>query len=138
MSDSDVKLTPGAVSWTDLTVRNADQVRAFYEAVVGWTSVPFDMGGYNDFCMNSPADGKTVAGICNAQGENAKLPAQWLIYITVSDLQASLRQCMALGGKVLVGPKGMGGQGRVAVIKDPAGAVAALFQPNQPLIVKSS
>jgi hypothetical protein len=30
---------------------------------------------------------------------------------------------------VLVKPKGMGGYGRFCVIRDPAGAVAALFQP---------
>ncbi len=32
------------------------------------------MGGDSDFCMNQPADGKTVAGICHARGENASLP----------------------------------------------------------------
>lgn len=61
-----------------------------------------------------------------------KLPAQWLIYITVADLEASTRRCAELGGEVLAGPREMGGQGRVAVIRDPAGVVAALFQPSSP------
>jgi predicted enzyme related to lactoylglutathione lyase len=118
----------GSISWFDLTVPDAPHLRAFYEAVVGWTSTPLDMDGYDDFCMNIPADGKTVAGICHARGENSNLPAQWLLYITVADVEESARQCVQLGGKVLVGPREMGGQGRVAVIQDPAGAVAALFQ----------
>jgi hypothetical protein len=126
---SEPNQTIGSVSWTDLTVPNAEQVRRFYEAVVGWVSTPLDMGGYTDFCMNAPANGKTVAGICHARGDNADLPAQWLIYITVADVDASVRQCTLSGGKVLAGPREMGGQGRVAVIQDPAGAVAALFQP---------
>ena len=118
----------GAITWFDLTVKNAPKVRAFYEKVVGWKSAGLDMGGYEDFCMNTPAGGKTVAGICHARGENATLPPQWLIYITVSDLDASVEQCRKLRGKVIFGPRAMG-DGRVAVICDPAGAVAALFEP---------
>jgi predicted enzyme related to lactoylglutathione lyase len=117
----------GAITWFDLTVKNAPKVRAFYEKVVGWKSNGLDMGGYDDFCMNTPADGKTVAGICHARGENVALPAHWLLYITVADLDASVKQCSKLGGKVIFGPRAMGG-GRVAVIRDPAGAVAALYE----------
>jgi predicted enzyme related to lactoylglutathione lyase len=61
----------GAISWTDLTVPNAVEVKEFYEAVVGWTHLPSEMGGYQDFCMDKPGDGQTVAGICHARGENA-------------------------------------------------------------------
>lgn len=120
----------GAISWTDLTIPNADEVRGFYQSVVGWKSAAFDMGGYEDYCMNLPVEGTTVAGICHARGDNAGLPAQWLIYITVADLAASLEQCLKLGGKVLSGPRDMG-HGKMAVIQDPAGAVAALFEVVQ-------
>jgi predicted enzyme related to lactoylglutathione lyase len=117
----------GAITWFDLTVKNAPKVRAFYEKVVGLKSAGLDMGGYEDFCLNTPAAGKTVAGICHARGENAALPPQWLIYITVADLDASVKRCRKLGGKVIFGPRALGG-GRVAVIRDPAGAAAALFE----------
>jgi len=126
---SDTPPPIGSVSWIDLTIPDADKLRQFYASVVGWTSNPVDMCGYSDFCMNLPGSGKTVAGICNARGENADLPPQWLIYITVANVEKSAEQCIALGGKVLAGPRPMGGQGRVAVIQDPAGAVAALFEP---------
>jgi predicted enzyme related to lactoylglutathione lyase len=121
----------GSVTWTDLTVPNATAVSAFYSAVVGWKGVSLDMGGYNDFCMNEPKSGKTVAGVCHARGFNADLPPQWLIYITVGDLNASLRQCRKLGGKVLRKTRSLG-EGRYNVIQDPAGAVAALFEPKRP------
>lgn len=75
----------GAISWADLTIANADEVREFYEAVVGWTNSPVEMGGYQDFCMNKAVDGETVAGICHARGENAGLPAQWLLYVNVEE-----------------------------------------------------
>ena len=90
----------GSISWTDLTVPDAQKVREFYQAVVGWKSEPVNMDGYEDFCMNLADEEKTVAGICHARGENVGLPAQWLIYITVADLAKSMRQCAELGGKV--------------------------------------
>ena len=118
----------GSISWTDLTVPDADAVRQFYATVVGWHSTPVDMDGYSDFCMAAPGDDKVVAGICHARGANADLPAQWLVYITVADVAVSASECVRLGGKVLSGPRDMG-NGRMIVIQDPAGAVAALFQP---------
>lgn len=119
--------TPGGIDWTDLTVPDAEPVCAFYESVVGWTSEAFDMGGYSDHCMKDAA-GKTVAGICHAKGANAGLPAQWLVYLNVADLDASLGAVTQLGGKVLREARPMGGGSRMAVIEDPAGAVCALFQ----------
>lgn len=118
----------GTISWTDLTVENAETVRDFYSRVVGWTSEPVDMGGYSDFTMNLPASGNTAAGICHRRGSSADLPAQWLIYITVEDVDKSIAACIELGGKVIAGPKTMAGYGRYCVIRDPAGAVAALFE----------
>ncbi len=124
------KPAPGSISWTDLTVPDASRVRDFYQAVAGWTAAPVDMGGYEDFCMMRKGSDTPVAGICHARGENASLPPQWLVYLTVPDLEASLRACMANGGRVVVPVRQMG-PGRMAVIADPAGAVAALFQPEE-------
>lgn len=117
----------GTIGWTDLTVDDADGVRDFYREVVGWKPSPVSMGDYSDYTMETPASGTAVAGVCHARGTNAGLPAQWLIYIVVADVEASARRCRELGGEVLVGPKQTGGQGTYCVIRDPAGAVAALF-----------
>lgn len=117
----------GSVAWTDLTVPHAIAIRDFYAAVMGWEPQPLDMGGYEDFCMNRPGDGTAVAGICHARGDNANLPPQWLIYVTLADIAASARRAVELGGDMVVGSREMGG-GRMCVIRDPAGAVLALFQ----------
>lgn len=127
MSDS---AETGSISWTDLTVDNAEEVRDFYSRVVGWKSDAVEMDGYSDFSMNAPQSGTCVAGICHARGSNAELPPQWLVYINVADLDESIVRCAELGGEILVGPKEMGSQGRYCVIRDPAGAVAALFEPS--------
>jgi len=119
----------GAIPWTDLTVPDADRVREFYRKVVGWTSTEIDMGGYNDYCMNEPAGGQAVAGICHARGVNAGLPSQWLLYIVVENAEAAAAACVEAGGQVLRPPTEAGPNGRYCVIRDPAGAIAALYEP---------
>jgi predicted enzyme related to lactoylglutathione lyase len=118
---------PGTITWTDLTVENAEQLSEFYQAVTGWTPDRIAMGGYSDYTMND-ADGAAAAGICHARGNNAGIPAQWMIYITVEDLDHAMAECQRLGGTILAAPRSYAG-GRYCIIKDPAGAVCALYQP---------
>lgn len=119
----------GSIGWHDLTVADAPGVRDFYSAVVGWTPVPLTMGEYDDYIMTQPGTDEAAAGICHARGSNANIPPQWLIYINVADLDASLAACHERGGSVVDGPREMAG-GRFAVVKDPAGAVCGLWQPG--------
>jgi len=126
---SDASTPPlGSIVWQDLTVPDAEKLRTFYAEVVGWTSTPVGMGSYSDHCMNTRSDGKTVAGICHSRGVNALIPPQWLIYISVGDLDKAVKRCKELGGHVLDGPRKLMAQ-RFCVIRDPAGAVAALVGP---------
>lgn len=118
----------GTLGWFDLTVADAPGVRDFYQAVVGWSAAGVDMGGYEDYTM-STADGTAVAGVCHARGANEGLPAQWLAYIHVPDLNASLAAVAERGGAVVRPARSAGGMGRFAVVRDPAGAVVALFEP---------
>ncbi|MDB5350704.1 MAG: Glyoxalase/bleomycin resistance protein/dioxygenase [Planctomycetota bacterium] len=121
----------GRIGWIDLSVPNAGAVRDFYQAVVGWTTSEVPMGAYSDYCVHPQGEATPVAGICHARGENAKLPPVWLIYVNVPDIDASLSRCVELGGAILDGPRSMGGMGRFAAIRDPAGAVMALFEPKR-------
>ena len=118
---------PGRIGWQDLTVDNAEVVHDFYSEVVGWQTVPLDMGGYDDYVMLSPDGEAGVAGVCHARRINANIPPQWLVYINVEDLDASVKSVLELGGEVVDGPREMG-EGRFAVIRDPAGAVCGLIQ----------
>jgi len=116
----------GRIEWMDLTVDDASRVKDFYCSVVGWSSGEVDMGAYNDFNINLPGTQDTIAGICHARGGNANLPSQWLIYVRVEDVKESAARCEKRGGKVLDGPRRMGGSD-FCVIQDPAGAVMALM-----------
>jgi hypothetical protein len=121
---------PGSIVWTDLTVKDAGRLRDFYRDVVGWKPEGVGMGDYEDYNMVSKATGEPVAGVCHARGPNANLPAQWLVYVQVEDVEAGVRRAVELGGAVVDGPRGMGSS-RFAVIRDPAGAVLALVGPKR-------
>lgn len=117
----------GVIEWVDLTVPNAGEIRDFYCKVIGWTAVPEVVDDYNDYSMIPPGSDEAITGICHAQGENADQPPVWMVYISVEDLDASLASCRELGGSVIIGPKPLG-EDRYAVIKDPAGAILALYE----------
>ncbi|MBL8130324.1 MAG: VOC family protein [Anaerolineae bacterium] len=114
----------GSVLWVDLTIDNADEVRDFYKEVVGWGHSEVDMGGYTDYSMLPPGADAPAAGIVHHRGVNEGIPPQWMIYIVVADLEASIAACERLGGKVVKRAK----DSPFCIIQDPAGAVAALFQ----------
>ena len=126
----------GEIVWRDLTVDDASGVRDFYVDVVGWESVDHPMPApsegeetYNDYVMQTPpgpGEGDAVTGVCHARGTNAKVPPQWLMYVRVADMDASLEKAKLRGGEVLDGPRSMG-NGRMAVVRDPAGAVLGLW-----------
>lgn len=124
---SNPRQPPGTIAWHDLTVADAPAVRDFYRAVVGWGSTDLDMGGYPDFVMTPPSSTDGVAGVCHARGPNANLPPQWLAYVIVTDIAASMAACKSNGGKVIAGPNNAGGGARTCVVRDPAGAVLALY-----------
>jgi predicted enzyme related to lactoylglutathione lyase len=117
----------GSVVWRDLTVPDAAGVRDFYASVVGWEMRPHPMGEYDDYDVRSPESGDVVAGVCHARGENAKIPAQWLVYVVVASVEQSARRAAELGGAVLDGPRPLG-KSAFCVIRDPAGAVLGLIE----------
>ena len=118
---------PGLVGWVDLTVDNAADLRDFYRAVIGWEYREVQMEeGYADYAMTT-MEGQDVTGICHARGPNEGMPAQWLVYFTVADLDLAVSEAHQRGGALLRAPFEMDA-GRFAVIRDPAGAVCALFQ----------
>lgn len=119
----------GRFVWWDLTVDDAEGIRDFYAEVVGWTFAPHAMEGYDDYEVRLPDGGETVSGICHRRGPNADLPAAWLPYVRVGDVDAAAARAEARGGRILAGPRAMGG-GRFCVIEDPAGARLALFDPG--------
>lgn len=119
----------GCISWVDLTVSDAPNIRDFYQRVIGWSveDVAMEDAGdsYADYNLLTE-DGHAAAGLCHARGENSGLPATWLLYLPVGDLTESLRRVEEEGGTTLKTTQGSDGVHTTAVIRDPVGACFAL------------
>ena len=117
----------GDIAWLDLTVDDAEGVRDFYQAVIGWEYDEVSMGEYSDFAMKTADSGKTVSGVCHARGPNADLPPMWLPYFLVADVDSAANTVLAKGGELITEVKSMGSD-KFVIVKDPAGAACALYQ----------
>lgn len=117
----------GGVSWIDLTIENAAEVKDFYAEVVGLEPQDMPMGDYNDFVMASPTDAEAAVGICHAKGPNKQIPPQWLVYFNVDDVALALSKCQNNGGTVLREKTDMGSF-EFGIVQDPAGAVAGVIK----------
>lgn len=128
------KKSYGTISWTDIAVENAMELKAFYENLVGWTSegIPMKNGeeSYEDYVMKSP-DGKVAAGICHLKGVNNSLPAAWIIYITVENVVDSFNKALELGGKLVKKYENKEGKLMYAILQDPAGAIFGIAEPYE-------
>lgn len=124
------KKKPGTILWHDLSVPNADAVSDFYQQVIGWEKTGLSMGDYDDYVMQVP-DGDQATGtigVCHAKGTNSYIPPYWMVYVAVENLDKSLEQCTAHGGKVVGGKRKMGEDGWYCLIQDPAGAYMMLCE----------
>lgn len=128
MSQQPKLLPVGTAGWMDLTVEDAPRIAAFYEKVIGWKTQEVPMGTYSDYCMLPENSQQPVAGVCHARGVNQNLPACWVVYFMVANIQESVHQVQAQGGKVIKDITNMGSTGRYAIIADPSGASCALFE----------
>lgn len=128
---SDEKPATGMIAWNDLTVQDAEGIRDFYSSLLGWEAKPVSQGEYNDYNMVPPGSDRPAAGIIHARGVNASIPPQWMIYVVVEDLQATVDRCIELGGRVIAWPEHEGVKLQNAFLQDPAGAVFAVWQPGE-------
>lgn len=123
-------IPPGRLGWLDLTVDAAPEVRDFYSRVIGWKPEGVEMDGYDDFNMLDDT-GEPVAGICHRQGMNAGIPPVWIPYFIVEDIETATKQAVRNGGEEVELRREEDGTLVLSILKDPAGAVFALFQSEE-------
>jgi predicted enzyme related to lactoylglutathione lyase len=119
---------PGTLCWNELNTRDVDRALAFYEQVFGLKAERSDM--YNEFHLDD-----RVVGGCMQMPEMipAEVPAHWLAYFAVADIEAATAKAKSLGAQAMVEAMDAGDIGRFSVLGDPMGAVFAVIQLNNPM-----
>jgi predicted enzyme related to lactoylglutathione lyase len=114
----------GAFSWNELISTDLEAVKPFYVELFNWnikqadSEMPYFMATVN---------GQEVSGMMQSPPEASGMPSMWGGYVTVNDVDASAKQALSLGGKVMIEPTDIPKVGRFCVISDPQGAMLSLI-----------
>lgn len=117
----------GCLTWNELRTREPERAAAFYEGLFGWQTETFRQDGTTVYITVRNSGGWPNGGIMPLDEGSGGASPFWLPYFTAASCAGAAARAEALGGGVEAGPVEMGA-GRVAVVRDPQGAVFALFE----------
>lgn len=127
---NDVK--PGRFCWFELATCDQAAAKKFYADLFGWMANDFPMGPGSFYTMFQ-LRGRDVGAAYTLMPEQAKqgAPPHWGTYVSVASVDEAVAKAKSLGGMVLAGPMDVFEQGRMAVLRDPTGAVIGVWQAKQ-------
>ncbi|HEY6000049.1 MAG TPA: VOC family protein [bacterium] len=118
-------LKPGMFSWFELLTSDVAAAKKFYGALFGWTTK--DMDTPNTPYTIVSANGEEVAGMMPIPPAATGMPPAWGVYVTVADVDATVRRVGELGGSTVMPPTDIPGMLRFAVVRDPQGATFSVI-----------
>ena len=115
---------PGRIAWFDITTSNLPQSKEFYSKLFDWQFTPVQG---TDQAAEIVSGGTAIGTLRVADGKIS--PFNGVVYVQVTDIQASCKKAKELGGTVVPGfpfdlPDGIGA---IAVVVDPAGHPVGLY-----------
>lgn len=121
----------GRFLWHECLTADKDAAVAFYTKLIGWGTMDWDneMGPYTMWTKGEMPVGGLM--VLPDEAKQAGAPPHWLAYVSTPDTDATAAQVTDLGGEVLVAPMSIPTVGRMAVMKDPQGAVFACYTPEE-------
>jgi predicted enzyme related to lactoylglutathione lyase len=116
----------GVFVWDELGTTDVDGAQRFYEDVFGWTTTDMgsEYGGYRMFQRGETR----IAGLMALP--DASMHPLWQPYVAVDDADATTAKAKQLGGSALMEPMDVPKVGRIAVLRDPQGAVFGIIKPT--------
>lgn len=116
---------PGRVCWVELFSRDRERAAAFYTGMFGWDiQAQKDSGYWTYSAAGIPLGG--MLDVTPAQFDG--VPARWILYFAVADVDAAVARVQALGGSIHMPAQDLPGVGRFAVAADPQHADFTLFR----------
>jgi predicted enzyme related to lactoylglutathione lyase len=115
---------PGRIAWFDITTTDVPRSKDFYGKLFDWQFTPVQG---TDQAAEIVAGGTPIGTLRSADGKIT--PFNGVVYVQVTDIQASCKKASELGGTIPPGfpfnlPDGIGA---IAVVVDPAGHPVGLY-----------
>jgi len=109
---------PGALGWVELATRDTALAKEFYSRVLGWSVTTGEM--YTQWGTG----GKDFGGMLDMTDQfPADIEPYWMPYFAVADVDTSAERAALLGATVTLPPTDVPDGPRLAVLRDPQGAV---------------
>ncbi|WP_037676040.1 VOC family protein [Streptomyces griseus] len=114
---------PGSLGWVELMTRAPARARDFYTTVFGWTV------NASEHYTQWGVAGADFGGMVTMDDKFApEVPPHWLPYFAADDVDATTATATGAGGAALMEPRTMSGGRRIAVLRDPQGAVFGVYR----------
>ena len=115
----------GLFVWHELNTTDVAAAEAFYSQLIGWTSKPWESNpSYKIWTLGR--EGRAGLYQLHEIPNVVTPPPHWLNYIGTPDVDATVRQAVEFGGKVVTSAADVPRVGRMAVLQDPQGAMFAV------------
>ena len=115
---------PGRVAWFDITTTNLAQSKEFYGKLFDWQFTPVTG---TDLAAEIVAGGIPIGTLRVAEGKIS--PFNGVVYVQVTDIQASCKKATQIGGTIPPGfPFNLSERaGAIALVVDPAGHPIGMY-----------
>lgn len=124
----------GTPCWVDLATTDLTAAKEFYTGLFGWSYSDEQMSemGIGSYSMAMVHDAVTAAiyELGSDQLRTHPKPT-WNLYVSVDDIETVIDRTRRRGCTVLTESTDVDRAGRVAVIEDPTGCQATLWQPGE-------
>lgn len=122
----DMLAPPGDWIWALYQSPAATGAAAFYQNIAGYEVLRDERFPQTSHYFLATG-GFTRASLAEIPAERSGLRPDWVYFLRVTDMAASLKRAIELGGRVLVAARPDLYEGRIAVIADPQGAAVGLM-----------
>jgi predicted enzyme related to lactoylglutathione lyase len=113
--------------WHDLNTTDVESAKRFYGEIFNWKFSSSDNGPY----VHISAGEQMIGGI-RQMGKDEHMPPNWLGYVGVDDVAATVAAIKKAGGKLFMDVMTMPNVGTFAVTADPTGGVFAPWKSARP------
>ena len=124
----------GRFCWIDLGTTDTKAAKSFYTALFGWETEDMPMPDGGGSYTTARLSGEDVGGLYSLSDEMKaqNVPPHWMTYISVTSVDESTAKARKLGAEIVRSPFDIPETGRMSLIKDPTGAMVALWQIDSP------
>lgn len=120
----------GRFLWYELLTSDPSRSESFYSRLLGWQPRPWE-GSEPPYTMWT-VGGQPIGGLMELPEEAREqgAPSHWLPYLGTDDVDATAERARELGAETMVPPTDIPDVGRFSVLKDPQGALFAIYTPS--------